>query len=170
MLSKKSDTLKFYEQIIKDSDHLSLKLKELRDYAANSFSFWKEYENPTYTILEVYPKSKNGTTTQKPYYRAQTSFTNNGKKERISCYIGPIADFQNGKSDYKLITLVINKLKEQMIAKSQIPSKNEILENNQDRYLRDNYKIYQLIRRYLYSEDRPKPRQTKLEEGLFKKD
>ena len=137
MFEPKSEILKFYEQVIKDTDHINLKVNELRTYASNALAFWREYENPTYSITEVYPKSKEGASTQKPYYRAQASFTNNGKKERISCYIGPIDEFKNGKSDFKLINIAVTKLKEQMMDKCQIPSKNEVLENRQDRYMRN---------------------------------
>jgi hypothetical protein len=143
---KKIDMKDFYEEVIMDIDHSTLKLNELREYVTNALKFCKEYENPTFTISEIFPKVSGEATTQKPYYRASSSFTNAGKKERISCYLGPIEDFEDGKKDFVLKKIAIKKIREQMIEKSKLPSKEYILNAQRDKYLENSYSIYRVIR------------------------
>ena len=141
------DLIHYYENLINDLDHTSHKITELREYTASSLKFWKEFENPTFIVSEIFPKGE--ATTQRPYYRAQSSFTNKNKKERISCYIGPISDFINGKDDTELRKIAIRKIREQMMEKSKLPPKDLDLYSKRDRYLESNYKIYHFINQYL---------------------
>jgi hypothetical protein len=108
----------FYENILRNIYFLNQQISDLTKYSVNSLKFWKEYENPSFIISEIYPKVD--VSTQKPYYRAQSSFTNNGKKERISVYIGPIINFGENKEDVNLKKIAIDKIRKQMIEKSNL--------------------------------------------------
>jgi hypothetical protein len=138
----------FYRQLIIDIDHVTLKLNQLREYAYDAMRFWDEFDNLKFTITEVNPKIINGTAMQKPYFRVQYSFTNNGKKERISTYIGNVTDFPLGKNDPKLIEIASKKLRELMIEKSILPSRYEVLESSKDKFINSSFPIYHIVKRY----------------------
>jgi hypothetical protein len=146
MYKQESDLVKYYENLLKDLDNISYKITELREYTVSSLKFWKEFENPTFNVSEIYPKGE--ATTQKPYYRALTSFTNRDKKERLSCYIGPIAEFKYGKEDSDLRKIAVKKIREQMLEKSKLPPIDLNLDSKRDRYLESNYRIYQFINHF----------------------
>lgn len=134
-----TELIKYYEGNLKNIYKINVKLDEVSGYAISALKFWKQYENPIYSITEVYPKSVNGVITQKPYYRAQSSFLNNGKKERISAYIGPISSFKGGKEDIELKKIAVKKLRNEMIKNSNLINRDLDNEPIIDKHLNEKF-------------------------------
>ena len=137
MGKEKMEQINFYENVLKNIYILNQKFGDLTKYSVNCLKFWKEYENPSISISEIYPKVDGNT--QKPYYRAQSSFTNNGKKERISVYIGPIINFGGNKEDENLKKIVIDKIRKQMIEKSNLHELYMDSNTINDRYVSEKF-------------------------------
>lgn len=141
--------IEYYESILNDSETIIHKINEVKSYASAALKFWKEYENPNINIAEIFPPKVEGTNNykQSPYYRAQSSYTDNGKKTRITCYLGTMDEYPQGKSDPNLIEEAKTKIRQLMKEKSNHPTSFIGILEEHDNYFEKNFSFFAWIRR-----------------------
>jgi hypothetical protein len=146
--NQKLQLCEYYEHIIAESDFSIQRINEVKNYAIESLRFWREYEKPSFTITEVYPKTseKDKDSKANPYFRLQGSFTNSNKRQRIACHLGMMSDFKHDKNNPELIKIAIEKMRALMVEKSGLYSSKIPLDDPTDLYLESARKIIKGIR------------------------